>query len=130
MNRIISAIESMGYAVKPQYEERLAVYLNEMIERERAVVVQSEDGIEAIITFFITEDHEKLANKPEFSIPNDNPYGHEIYIDKMIAHRWDRRMRKIVVELMEDQFPQARVAFWHKSPNNRCIRIYKRGIKA
>ena len=120
---------SWGFAIKPEYYQRFKVYFEEMVKRRRVLVIGDEDGLQAVITFFITRDHGTLANKPEFSIPYDDVNGTEVYIDKMIAKKFSLKLKRIVQESFEKLYPNVQIGFWHREPNNRCVVIYKRRIK-
>ena len=120
---------SWGYALKPGYYQRFKVYFEDMIRRKRVMILEDSNGIVAVITFFITRNHEALANKPEFACPMDDPNGSEIYIDKMICKRWTMGVRRLVQDIVESHFPRVMIGFWHREPDNRCVVTYKKGTK-
>ena len=120
---------SWGFPIKPEYYQRFKVYFEEMLRRKRVLMISNDDGLQAVITFFITRDHETLSNKPEFSIPYDDENGTEIYIDKMVAKSFSLNLKRIVQETFESLYPNVQIGFWHRGPNNKCVVTYKRRIK-
>ena len=120
---------SWGFAIKPEYYQRFKVYFEEMLRRKRVLIISEGNQFQAVIMFFITRNHETLANKPEFSIPYDDENGTEIYIDKMIAKSFNLKLKRIVQDTFESLYPNVQIGFWHREPNNRCVVTYKRRIK-
>ena len=121
------AFVQWGYPIKPEYRQRFMVYLMDMMKRKRVGLISDKEGLVAVFTFFLTDNHEPLANKPEFSIPDDNTFGPEIYVDKLVSKRWDLGVRRAIQDFVETNFPDVKVGFWHRQPNNRCVITYKRG---
>lgn len=120
---------SWGFAIQPQYYQRFKVYFEEMLRRRRVLMIWDRDELQAVLMFFITRDHDTLANKPEFSIPYDDINGTEIYIDKMVAKQFNMKLKHSIQEALESLYPNVQIGFWHRSPNNRCVVTYKRRIK-
>ena len=121
---------SWGFMVKPEYYYRFRVYFNEMTKRHRVILIHDDDNsIVAVITFFITNNHEELANKPEFACPPDSQDGPEIYIDKMVCAKFTLPIIRAIHQAVYQSFPNVKVGFWHREPNNRCVVTYKRRIK-
>mgnify|MGYP001602317258 CR=1 FL=1 len=120
---------SWGFALKPEYYQRFKVYFEDMLVRRRVIGFQNEDGLMAVLTYFITRDHHTLANKPEFATPQDDELGTEIYIDKMVCKKWNLSLRRAMQDMIETTFPNVQMGFWHRQPDNRCVVTYKRGTK-
>lgn len=118
-----------GLAVKPEHYDGFRGYLLEMMRRERVMTIWNGDEIEAVVTFFITNDYDKLYRKSDWHIPDDEPDGYQIYVDKMICKKWTVSIRKALQETIESRFPNVTEGYYHRAPIDRCIKIYRRGAK-
>ena len=103
-------------------------YVSEMLLRNRAIGIYSNNGMECFIFFFITDEENlhTFSNRPMWSTPPDNEYGNIFFVDKMVARRWTPALRRLVQREVESNFPNVDQAFWLREPNNRNVIIKKR----
>ena len=100
-----------------------------MMKKNRVMLIDGPKGIEAIIMFHLTNSFEKLYKKGLWDIPEDEPDGSQIYIDKMICRKWSFSLRRKIQDTIEDYFPNVLEGYYHRAPYDRCVKIYKRGTK-
>src|SRR3990167_8296794 len=91
-----------------------------------AITVMDNNEILAIIFFFITNDYVRLYKKSEFATPDDTVGGFQVYIDKMLCRKWTPKIRKLVQHELETNFPYLSEAVYHRAPNDRCVKLYRR----
>lgn len=119
---------SWGYFSNDLYWNGFKTYLEKVIPMNRLIVIQKDNEIEALITFFITNDYERLYKKGSWEIPSEDPDGTQVYIDKMIARKWTPSLRRCVQEMLESKFSNTTEAYWHREPFDRLIRVRRKGI--
>lgn len=115
-----------GYLIKPHHYKNFELYFKEMLRRNRVMIVQNDTEIQAVLTYFLTDDYETLYKKSHWDIPRENPEGHQIYVDKMICKNWKVPIRRIVQDLIEDSFPNVMEGHYHRAPYDRHIKIMRR----
>ena len=115
-----------GWEVKPQHYQGFKSYLLEMMRRKRVMIVFKGELIDAVITYFLTNDYTKIYKKGEWDIPNDEPHGSQIYVDKMICRRWTPTLRRYVQEMIETTFPNVLEGYYLRAPYDRCVIIYRK----
>lgn len=118
--------QSWGMLVRPGDVERFNQYATTMIRRNRVIVVNGDDGMEAILFYFVTDDRQKFANRPMWTTPEDQESGSTIFFDKMVARKWTKSLRLAVEKAIETKYPLAEEAFWLREPENRNVIIKRR----
>lgn len=113
--------QSWGKMLKPDQVHNFNRYVSKMLMRNRTIIVNGENGIEAIMFYFITDDVKPFANRPMWSTPTDQEEGKVIFIDKMVAHRWTKSVRLAVMDALEKKYPEATEAYWLREPKNRRV---------
>lgn len=127
-DNLLHIFDSWGYHIKTEHYADFKQYAQQMIRRRRMLVVTSKDNVVAVIFFFITNSYLKLYRKAEFAAPADTDYGFQVYIDKMICKKWEPSTRRLVQKAIQDCYPCASVAYYHRAPNDRCVTINRRAI--
>ena len=127
-DNLLHIFESWGFDLKPEHYYDFKQYAHQMLKRHRVIVITSDGQIEAILFFFLTFNYQKLYKKSEWQVPDDNPDGNQIYIDKMICKRWAKDIRRKAQELIESTFPDVKSGYYHRAPNDRCVKIIRRDI--
>ena len=120
---------SWGHVIKSSQYESFKEYTTTMLRNRRVIFVNSEDGLEAVIFFFITNDYSKLYKKSRWAIPVEDEGGSQAYIDKMICHRWTHGIRRHIQDFIESNFPNVVEAFYHRAPFDRCVKITRRSVR-
>lgn len=120
---LANLMQNWGIEVHPDHYYSFEAYLNEMLRRDRVMVIWNGVYIEAVILFYLTNDYEALYRKPMWKVAEDNSDGHQIYIDKMVCRRWTKTLRKLVYEAIEAKFPNVTVGYYHRAPKDRCVKI-------
>lgn len=116
-------MEQWGYKIKAEEFESFRAYTQGMFNRRRALIIKSGKSLEAIIFYFLTNDFEMIYKKGTWDIPEDNPAGSQIYLDKMICRRWNKQIRNVVKEAIETKFPCVLEGVYHRAPFDRCVKI-------
>ena len=122
--QLINELVTWGHNIKPEQFHR---YLSDMLRRNRVMTVSSEEGLEAIIFYFLTNELDSFINKPTWKIPTDSDRGHIFFIDKMLCRKWTKSLRISVQKQVEEKFPHITQALWLRRPNNRHVIIKRRG---
>ena len=94
-----------GYVINPNEYDNFKNYLSEMLKRKRVMQIWDNMGLCYIILFHLTDDYETLYKKGLWHIPEDNPNGKQIYIDKMVCEGMDIPLRRAIQESIESTFP-------------------------
>ena len=115
-----------GKLIRPSEFPYFKRYLTKMLERNRVMVIEDEDEMQAILCFFLTDDIKKFDNRPTWSTPYDTEDGEIIFIDKMVAKVWTKELRNTVYEAIETKYPWVNQAVWLREPKNRHVIINKR----
>ena len=126
---LASIYQSWGHPIKPSQYEAFRNYTTTMLKNKRVIFVRSENGLEAVIFFFITNDYSKLYKKSIWAMPVEDEGGSQAYIDKMICSHWTLGIRRHIQEFIESNFPNVVEAFYHRAPFDRCVRIMRRSIR-
>lgn len=126
---LITLIFNWGWRIRPDQEEAFESYLISMLEKNRVMFVTYEGSLEAVIFYFLTDDYKSLYKKDTWEVVKDNPFGSQIYIDKMISRNTTLSLRRRIQDAIEETFPNVMEGYYHRSPKDRCVKIYKRGTK-
>ena len=121
--QLINELATWGHNLK---RDEFSVYLSEMLKRNRVMTVSSENGLEAIIFYFLTDELDSFINKPTWKTPIDTPSGHIFFIDKMLCRKWTKSVRVEVQRQVEEKFPFITQALWLRRPKNRHVIINRR----
>jgi hypothetical protein len=117
---------SWGYKIKDHEYENFRAYLEAMLRMNRIMVIWDRGRIICLIVYFLTKDFVNSYKKGTWDIPEDNPLGHQIYIDKMICSKWTVSIRKALQKSIEEKFPFVTEGYYHREPFDRLIKIYRR----
>ena len=118
-----------GYLINPSEYENFKTYLHGMLQKKRVMLIWSKVGLEAIILFHITNDYETLYKKSLWHIPEDEPDGKQIYVDKMVCRQMDMPLRRAIQTSIESNFPNVGEGYYHRAPCDRLHRIYRRKVR-
>lgn len=120
---LASLMESWGFKVKPEHYGKFELYLNKMLKANQVIIVKDEGQILAILTFFTTNNYDELYKKSTWEFIKSNPFGTQLYIDKMVCRKWTKSVRKEIQLAIQETFPQVAEAFYHRAPKDRCVKI-------
>lgn len=123
---LIREFASWGYQIKPSQINRFNEYLWIMLRRGRVAMVENEEGLQAVIFYFLTDDLAPFENKPTWATPEDSDTGHIFFVDKMLCRKWTKSVREQIREQIEAKYPQVEEGHWLRRPYNRHV-ILKRG---
>lgn len=122
---LANLMQSWGYIIKPKHYYGFKAYLEEMLKRNRVLVIWNDNLIECVITYFFTNDYTTAYKKDTWTIPKEDYNGIQIYIDKMVCRRWTKSLRAKLQDAIEEQYPWVREAYYHRAPNDRLIKIVR-----
>ena len=125
-DKLLDVFSSWGLKLPTEHYWDFKQYCQNMLKRNRMMVVVNDGQVLAVLFFFITNDYNRIYRKGEFEYPMDNPYGFQVYVDKMLCKNWNYTIRKIVQQRIEESFPHVKEAVYHRAPNDRCVKIYRR----
>lgn len=116
---------SWGFQIKPYEYQAFEYYTQEMLRRDRVMVIRDEQDFKAVIFYYLTNDYTKLYKKSTWETPGDEPEGHQIYMDKVVCQRWTKELRGALKRAILDKFPQVQEGYYHRAPNDRCVKILR-----
>jgi hypothetical protein len=117
---------SWGWKVPHNNYGMFKNYLQAMLKKDRVLVVKDGSNIVAILIYYITDDYETLYKKGTWDIAEDNPEGHQFYIDKLVALNFTPLIHRLIKEAVRERFPNVTEAFYHREPKDRCAKIIVR----
>lgn len=105
-------------------------YMNRMIEAERIIVINDEQGIHTTIMFSLCEESEPFLKKRTWEYREHNPEGTTFYIEKAVSRGWTRELRNQFKELLLRKFPQLTIAQGHRwgSHGDRLLKCRRRYV--
>lgn len=104
---------SWGYFLNRAEYQNFKEYLEEMLRRKRVMFIWDNNTIQAVITFFLTDNWETFLHKGLWEIRDDNPEGCQIFIDKMICKQWTLKLRRALQEAIELNFNVSEGHYYH-----------------
>lgn len=123
---ILNSFIYWGKIVKSSEVPKFKKYISEMLRRNRVMMIDGDNGMEALVCYFITDDVSKFNNRPMWSCPQDSEQGKIIFIDKMVALKFTNSLRHAIQDAIEKKFPFVEEAHWLREPNNRSVIIKRR----
>lgn len=123
---LLKVFDSWGHHIKTEHYWDFKQYCQTMLKKKRVIVVMSGEQIQAVVFFFLTNDYHRIYKKGEFKVPDDNPFGRQMYIDKMICKHWTPAVRRAIQDIIESNFIYVKEAFYHRAPKDRCVIIRRR----
>jgi hypothetical protein len=124
--KLSDLMNQWGYEIDPRQYFQFRYYTMEMLNRNRVMVLWNGPLIEAVIIYYLTDDFNKIFKKPMWKVVEDDPAGHQIYIDKMVCRKWNRHVREAVSRALKERFPNVKELVYHRAPKDRCVRIKRR----
>lgn len=121
---------SWGWKINHEHYVAFSDYLKAMLKMDRVLTVMEGEEIIAIVLYYLTDNYEVLYKKGTWELAQDYPSGSQMYIDKMICKKFDRQVLRAIKEAVEDRFPQVKVGVYHRAPNDKCVKIYTKGVKS
>ena len=108
-----------GIPIKVEHYTPFCDYLHAMLKRNRVMVIEKDNEIVAVLLFFITYDYNKVYKKGSWDFIDDNEFGHQIYVDKLVCKHFDRDLHNAIEEAIVDKYPQVTEAIYHREPRDR-----------
>ena len=126
---IIDCFITWGNTVRTSDLYAFNRYMKDMFKRNRVILVSGKGRIEAVICYFLTDNANlpKFDNKPLWSTPYDSNDGDIIFIDKMVASKWNRRLRMTIHDAIQEKYPFVEQVIWLREPKNRHVIINMKG---
>lgn len=112
-----------GFEIKPHQYKGFQAYLAGMLKKDRVMVIRRNGDLDAIIFYYLTDNYLNLHKKSTWEIAQDNPEGHQIYVDKMVCRHWTRQLRESIRQAIERKFPLVTEGIYHRAPFDRCVKI-------
>lgn len=129
-NSLCNAFLDWGFYLPPAHYVGFKKYIETMVHRNRLIAIEDENGLCAIITFFLTNDYETFYKKGLWDTPLDDDNGTQIYVDKMVCSKYSKDLRNALKETIEELFPLVEIGVYHRAPKDRCVKIYRRRTHA
>ena len=126
--QLAKIFQEWGWEIKHEHYVAFSDYLKEMLKRRRVIVIMRDNNIEAIFTYYLTDDFNKIYKKRTWDVVDDDQNGHQIYIDKMIAKNVNIRTIRTIQDFIEENFPNVDIGIYHRAPFDKCVRIHRRKI--
>lgn len=128
-HQLAESFYTWGWKIKHEHYVAFSDYLKEMLKRNRVMVIMDGAVVTAIILYFLTDDYTRVYKKGTWDLPkSDDPAGNQIYVDKLLCKKWTPEIRRLVQNAIQEKYPHVTEGFYHRSPNDRCVRITKREI--
>ena len=86
-----------------------------MAHEGRAIILRDDDFNILVIFFSITDDYLPYAKKHTWEYMAHNPKGKICFIEKMIAKKWNKEIRKRVEEFIVRNYPSVEDAVWYRT---------------
>jgi len=94
-------------------------YYDDMLRRDRGVLITNEDRLVSIVTFFVGDDDKKfLTHHSPWTVIEDDPNGPTLYIDQMLTYKGRATHRYIHTEFtnllteLKKKFPNITTVKW------------------
>lgn len=105
-------------------------YYSKMLKKGRLLPFFNENGLVAILTFYIGDDDAKYIRDNPWSVLDDEPNsGYTCYIDQCVSNKDVEipfRIWNIFKHIIIREFPQVRVIKWHRFKDDKLnIVAYK-----
>ena len=124
----IELMRSWGHSLKPEHVPSFNIYFHHMKRIGRVGVIEDNGVSEAIFFFYLTCNYKDLYKKSTWYVAQDDVYGNQVYIDKMICRSWNLSIRRKIQDWIEERFPNVTEGYYHRAPYDRCVKIYRRRI--
>jgi len=122
---IVRCMLSWGYVINPKELNSFRAYVYEMFRHNRVLLVFDGVLLEAIVLFYITNNYEVLYKKSLWHIPEDEPDGHQLYLDKMVCRKMTLSLRRIIEKCFRERFPLVDECYYHRPPCDRLVKIFR-----
>ena len=127
LDHLANLFMNWGFVIDPKGYEEFSSYLKEMLRRNRVFIIWNGPLIEAVITFYLSNEYEKYLYKPLWEIPEgDDPNGNLIIIDKMICRNWKLPLRRLLQTVIEENFPNVIEGHYYHAPLGPHVKIKRR----
>ena len=127
-HHLANLMYNWGWQIKIEQYIAFSDYLKDMLKKNRVFVIYDGELIIAVVMYFLTDDYNKVYKKKTWETVSDNPEGHQMYIDKLVAKEWNPTLRKAVQMAIQEKFPQVKTAYYHRAPKDRLVTIMRRDI--
>lgn len=119
---------SWGRLIVPSDYTHFKSYIEEMLRRKRVMLLKEDESVKGIATFFLSDDYKKFLFKPLWEIPEgDSDDGKYIIIDKMACQSWNLSMRRLLQEVIEENFNVLEGHYYH-APLGPHVKIKRRRL--
>lgn len=125
---IIQLFYTWGWKISPLEYKNFLNYFEKMLKKDRVIIIRDDVAVRAVVFYFLTNDYNSIYKKYNWDVPEDDPLGSQIYIDKMVAQFCNRRILKYLQEAIETKFPNVEVGVYHREPFDKCVKIYRKGV--
>lgn len=117
---------SWGRYIDPHQYEAFKHYFEECLKINRVMFIRNENSdVDAILTFFLTNDENKMYKPSLWSLIEDNPEGNKIIIDIMLCRNWNLPIRRILQDVIEQNFNVKEGHYYH-APYGPHVKIKRR----
>ena len=123
---LANLMQNWGYEIDMKHYYQFKYYLEEMLKKNRVMIVRRNGLIEAVIIYYLTHDYTKIYKKPMWRVTEDSEDGSQVYIDKMVCRKWTRTAREDIGRALQEHFPNAKEVIYHRAPKDRCVKIRRR----
>ncbi len=89
-------------------------YVENMVRTDRVITIRDGSGLNAIVFFSICNDWEPFYKKETWEYYDHTPTGNALYVEKIVAKRFTKEMRRELETLFLAKYPQLEFAKWHR----------------
>ena len=115
-----------GRYIKPSQYEAFKHYFEECLKINRVMFIRNESKeVDAILTFFLTHDENKMYKPSLWSLIEEDPEGDKIIIDIMLCRNWNLPIRRILQDAIEENFNVLEGHYYH-APYGPHVKIKRR----
>ena len=94
--------------------EPAIAYFTAMLKDSRVIIIRKDYKLYAVLTFSVTNDHEKFLKKGVWEYLPHDPKGSCIYVEKLISTGWDKELRTDFESTVTFLYPQIEYGLWHR----------------
>ena len=112
---ILNFMQDCGARIGADEVTLIEDYFDQMIKDKRVHVLYEQSEPIAIIAFSLSNDYFPYYVKDIWEYMPHDKFSDTVYIEKLIAKKWNGRLRRLFSQKLVEQFPQLVRGIWHKA---------------
>lgn len=119
----------LGYRFRQSEVIPAIDYCNRMASEDRIIEISKDGNHYAILFYSMTDDIKPFLEKGTWDFREHNPQATIIYVEKLVARRWTKELRRDFEAMITAKYPQIEQAIWHRwgKTSDRQV-IYRRNL--